>query len=63
MNTVPRDTIRRSPRLPRLRWALRHPFRLFQRYGFGWFQFAVLVVPVLLVLCWLVVEPVYLSRS
>ncbi|WP_435059386.1 hypothetical protein [Streptomyces sp. bgisy060] len=50
MNPASRDTVHFQPRLPRLRWVLRHPLYLLRRYGFGWFQFAVLVVPVLLAL-------------
>lgn len=48
---VPRHRGRRRSRtrLALLLWGLRHPYRLLRRYGFGWFQFAVLVVPVLLV--------------
>ncbi|GFH39468.1 hypothetical protein [Streptomyces pacificus] len=62
MTSTPTDTILRRRRLARLRWALRHPFRLLQRYGFGWFQFAVLVVPVLLTV-WAAVDPTNLLRS
>ncbi|WP_405528393.1 hypothetical protein OG592_10690 [Streptomyces avidinii] len=49
MTSAPRATIPRR-RFARSRWALRHPVRLLRRYGFGWFQFAVLLVPVLLVI-------------
>jgi hypothetical protein len=38
-----------------------HPLRLLKRYGFGTFQFAVLVVPVL-VITWLLVDPIALAR-
>ncbi|MBB4981555.1 hypothetical protein [Streptomyces nymphaeiformis] len=48
MISAPRATF--PWRLARLRWAFRHPVRLLRRYGFGWFQFVVLVVPVLLIL-------------
>ncbi|MET8248308.1 hypothetical protein ABZV31_30225 [Streptomyces sp. NPDC005202] len=59
---MPRDTIRQHARARRtglapLWWGLRHPLRLLRRYGFGWFQFALLVMPVLLTF-WLVVDPV-----
>jgi hypothetical protein len=55
MNPAPRDTIHQRPRpwrtaLPPLCWGLCHPLRLLRRYGFGWFQFAVLIMPVLLVM-------------
>jgi hypothetical protein len=46
---------RKPPSSRRLYWALCHPFRLLQRYGFGWFQFGVLAVPVLVFL-WLVAD-------
>ncbi|MEV5873503.1 hypothetical protein AB0L75_04575 [Streptomyces sp. NPDC052101] len=59
---MPRDTVRQHARARRtglrpLCWGLRHPLRLLRRYGFGWFQFAVLIMPVLLTL-WLVFDPV-----
>ncbi|MEU3692404.1 hypothetical protein [Streptomyces narbonensis] len=49
MISAPKATIPRR-RLARFGWAFRHPLRLLWRYGFGWFQFAVLVVPVLLII-------------
>ncbi|MER6099148.1 hypothetical protein ABT154_25530 [Streptomyces sp. NPDC001728] len=49
MISAPRATIPHR-RFARSRWAFRHPVRLLRRYGFGWFQFAVLVVPVLLII-------------
>jgi hypothetical protein len=59
MNAPSRDTVRRQVRPRRtgaalVGWGLRHPLRLLQRYGFGCFQFALLVVPVLLII-WFVV--------
>ncbi|MFD7606355.1 hypothetical protein ACFXMT_33520 [Streptomyces mirabilis] len=59
MSAAPRDTIHRRVR-PRqtgtalVGWGLRHPLRLLRRYGFGCFQFTLLVIPVLLII-WLVV--------
>ncbi|MEU8567082.1 hypothetical protein AB0C51_01775 [Streptomyces pathocidini] len=52
MSPALKTTIRLRTRaqLRRLSWALRHPLRLLQRYGFGAFQIAVLVVPVALIL-------------
>lgn len=59
MSAAPRDTIHRRARPRRtgaalVGWGLRHPLRLLRRYGFGCFQFALLVVPMLLII-WLVV--------
>lgn len=55
---APRATIRLRTRaqLQRLSWALRHPLRLLQRYGFGAFQIAVLVVPVALLILWICLD-------
>ncbi|MEV0735449.1 hypothetical protein AB0I51_05665 [Streptomyces sp. NPDC050549] len=60
MRATPGATIRRQVRPRRtgtalVGWGLRHPLRLLRRYGFGCFQFALLVVPVLLII-WFVVD-------
>ena len=55
MSAAPGATIHRQIRPRRtgtapVSWGLRHPLRLLRRYGFGCFQFMLLVVPVLLVI-------------